>query len=109
MNYLKYTLPILLFASQAHAQSLSELREELQRERLKTEIANERARRQELDDTHRFRDYDRRIQDINVERERYESEFDRKTNHWTNINQGVNVLGQAAQQINFFRQIFGGN
>lgn len=108
MNLLKYLL-FLLIALPAQAQSLRDLREELERERLRTEIATERARRQELDDTHRFRDYDRRIQDINVERERYESEFDRKTNHWTNINQGVNVLGQAAQQINFFRQIFGGH
>lgn len=100
---MKYAIPLLaalcLLANVASAQSVSDLRQELERERLLTQIANERAERDALNRERDDRRYQNQVREIYAEREEQQRAAQERSSQLRNVNELVNVLTSGVRNI----------
>ena len=100
---MRYAIPLIatlcLLANVASAQSVSDLREELERERLLTQIANERAERDSLNRERDDRRYQNQVRQIYTEREEQQRAAQERSSHIRNVNELVNVLTSGLRNI----------
>lgn len=93
----------ILLANIASAQSLSELREELERERIITEIAIQRSEREALHERRYERNYKNEMNDIYIEREQYARRSQERSGQLRNANELMMVIGNSLRYIDLFR------
>lgn len=77
--------------------STQDLKEELARERYRTEIAIERHKRENLEREQEQRNYDNRMREAQYRRVEQERINRQRSDEINSINQGVNVLGNLAR------------
>lgn len=82
--------------------SVEDLKEELARERYKTQIVMERRKRAQYEHEQEYSEYNNRMREVEYERSQQELENRGRTNQIYSVNQGVNVIGniiRSAQMI----------